>query len=545
MAARLRIGLAATGTVLLGVEPALHPRPLLAAIGLAILAVTGLVHSLDISQRMLAWEEAVACSAGVLIVTLGTGTVNALTVIWLVSAAVGVIARGGRVGPAGQVLVVAVLASPAIRMGVNVDTVSVLASGCALLLAVGRITLQTNDLLRDPLTGALSHAAFDAQFARLAAHGDPHRPLGVVLIDLDDFSAINRQRGNRSGDAVLISSAETIDAASGGHGLVGRTGGDTFAALILGESPDAVASRILSALGQRGMAASAGTSSSPRDGTEARSLLAAAEVGLRLSKRAGKGRSTGYRGPQLTLGAAPDRAASALDRLCRGDDITIALQPIVDLESRAPAMCEALARFDVRETGEGPMTWFTLADRFGRRRELETTCVRLALEKLDDLAPDCRLTVNVSSDLLGDERLMELLETASQPDRIVVEVTERQAVRAETGFEVAVDRLRERGVAFAVDDVGVGHAGLAQIALVRPEFLKLDRSVVRALPTTPDRMVFARALNRFVAGSGTVVVAEGIETEVELGAVRAAGIELGQGFLLGKPARVSGQPLRV
>ena len=135
---------------------------------------------------------------------------------------------------------VAVLASPVLRFGFTVDTVSLFASGCGLLLAVGRISDETTQMLRDPLTGSLSRAAFDAQFERLVAHAvhsDPHRPMGIILLDLDDLGRVNKRRGHRVGDTVLVDAAETICQTLRVHDIVGRVGGDEFAVLVIGERP--------------------------------------------------------------------------------------------------------------------------------------------------------------------------------------------------------------------------------------------------------------------------------------------------------------------
>ncbi len=544
LAARIRVGLAAVGTILLGVEPALHPRPLAAAIGLAVLAVTGLVHGSEAGERWSRVEESLACSAGVLIVTLGSGAITALTLIWLASAAVGVVARGGQVGTAGRVLVVSVLLSPMLRFGVSVDSVSLLATGCGLLLAVGRMSGETAELLRDPLTGTLSRAAFDAQFERLAAHADPHRALGVVLIDLDDFGAVNKRRGHRVGDMVLVAAAQAVKNTLRDYDLLGRVGGDEFAILVIGERPALVADRVLAALAAAGIDASAGVASSPRDGTDARTLLTAADIALRLSKRQGKRQTTSYIGPRLT-GLAHEGAGDALDRLCAGEGVDIALQPIVNLNGGTAHAYEALARFDVREAVDGPLAWFTLADRFGRRRDLERACARAAIARLKDLPAAAELTVNLSPDMLDDELLLELVELTEDSDRLVLEVTERQAVHAEVQVTAAIARWRQHGVDFAVDDVGAGHAGLGQLALVRPEYLKLDRTIVQGLHETPDRATFVRSLTEYVQSSHTRVIAEGIETEADLEAVRAAGIELGQGYLFGRPTIKLDHPVAV
>lgn len=544
VAARIRVGLAAVGTVLLGLEPALHPHPLAAAVGLGVLAVTGLFQGSDGSERWSRIEEALACSAGVLIVTLGDGTITALTLIWLGGVAVGVLARGGIAGHAGRVLIAGVLLSPLLRFGPTVDSVGLLATGCGLLFAVGRMSEETTELLRDPLTGTLSRAAFDAQFERLAAHADPHHALGVVIIDLDDFGAVNKQRGHRVGDMVLVAATQAMTSTLRDYDLLGRVGGDEFAILVIGEQPALVADRVLLALATAGIDASAGVACSPRDGRDARTLLTAADIALRLAKRHGKGQRTSYIGPRLT-GLAAEGAGDALDRLCAGEGIDIALQPIVDLGGGDVHAYEALARFDVREAVDGPLAWFTLADRFGRRRDLERACVRAALPRLKDVPAGARLAINLSPDMLDDELLLELVELTAGADRLVLEVTERQAVHAEGQVLAAIDRWRACGVDFAVDDVGAGHAGLGQLALVRPEYLKLDRTIVHGMHETPDRATFVRSLTEYVQASQTRVIAEGIETDADLAAVREAGIELVQGFFLGRPTMQLDGPVTV
>lgn len=535
LAARIRVALAAVGTVLLGVDPGLHPRPVAAATGLGILALTSLVREPDVGTRRIRTEEVLACTAGVLIVTLGGGRVNALTVIWLVAATAGVVARGGAAGPLGRILVVAVLASPLVRWGVTADAVSVLAAGCGLLLAVGRLSQETTELLRDPLTKTMSRAAFEAQFARLAAHADPHRPLGIVLIDLDEFRALNRRRGHRAGDALLILATRAISASLDEDALISRAGPDEFAVLVIGERPGPIAERLLAALSDVGIAAGAGTATSPRDGTDVRGLLAAAEVALRLSKHKGRPRVTNYSGPRHASVSA-DGALAALDRLCAGDGVAMALQPIFDIETGAPRAYEALARFWVSEASESPLAWFELAESNGCRRELERACVRAAAARLDELPAGVALTLNVSADMLDDEATLAAIESARGDGELIVEVTERQPVQAERQVVASTMRLRASGVAFAVDDVGAGHAGLGQLALVRPEYLKLDRSVIRGIHDEADRATFVRSLTEYVQGSGTRVIAEGVETEADMAAVRAAGIGLVQGFLLGRPA---------
>ncbi|MEA2166870.1 MAG: hypothetical protein QOF76_170, partial [Solirubrobacteraceae bacterium] len=313
LAARVRIGLAAVGAGVLAAEPSLHPHPGLAVAGLAILAVTGILQTFDVPDRWLRIEETVACVAGVLIVTFGAAGVTGLTLLWMASVATGVVARGGRVGAIGRILIVAILASPLVLHGVSVDGVSLLAAGLGLLLTVGRISVETSELLRDPLTGVLSRGAFETQVERWARHASTARPAGLIMIDLDDFGSVNKRHGHRAGDLFLQRAVGRINGAVRGQDLVGRVGGDEFAILTAGEPPEALAQRIVDAVAGAGIGASAGVAFAPRDGSDMRTLFAAADVAMRRAKRQGKGCVSVYGGPPLE----GEDVSQALARLCR------------------------------------------------------------------------------------------------------------------------------------------------------------------------------------------------------------------------------------
>ncbi len=288
--------------------------------------------------------------------------------------------------------------------------------------------------------------------------------------------------------------------------------------LVPGGDGGTVAERMVAAVKAAGLSASAGVA----QGAD----LASADVALRTSKREGKGRVTIYDGPSA-------HADAELERLCGGEDIDIELQPIIDLTTGAVHAYEALARF---AHGERPAPWFSLADRLGRRPALERACLRAALARLADLPAGCSLTVNLSADLIPDPEVLAMIEAESASDRLVIEVSERQTVSADLDVLAAIIRLRARRVRFAVNNVGVGHAGLGQLAAARPEYLKLDRSIVRGIADDADRTRFMRSFSSFVRDTGCQVIAEGIESDEDLAAARSSGIEFAQGFLLGRPA---------
>ena len=544
-AARVRILLALVGGGLLAVDPALTSQPVPAAIGFAVIGVTGIVEWAVQNERWLAVEEALSCVAVVCMVGFNGGDVNLVSMLWLVAAASGVLARGGRVGVVSRVVVVGTLLSPVVTQGaMSPEAIGFAAASVALLLATGRISRETAELLHrarhdaahDSLTGLLSRASFRSQVDRLTAVATVDRPATLIAMDLDDFGAINKRLGHAAGDRLLVQAARAMEETLREGDVLGRLGGDEFAALVFCEDPVPVAERLLDAVasnGVRGSSGCAGIASSPHDGIGAEALLAAADVALRISKRAGRNAVSVYQGAPIAAGGA-DGARAALERLCHGYGLRMTTQPIVDLESGHIHAYEALARFATRG-GEGPLHWFALADEFGLRAELELACLEASLALLPKLPDDTRLSANLSAPLLVDPRTAELLDASEDLSRLIIEVTEETLVRHGEAVDRTLASLRRRGVQFAVDDVGAGYSGLSQLATLRPTYLKLDRGLVSEIAREPARVELVRALSVYARGTGGLLVAEGVETAEQLAHVRAAGAPLAQGYLLARP----------
>jgi diguanylate cyclase (GGDEF)-like protein len=544
-AARVRILLALVGGGLLAVDPALTSHPVPAAIGFAVIGVTGVFEWAVQTERWLAVEEALSCVAVVCMVGFSAGEVNLVSMLWLVAAASGVLARGGRVGVVGRAVVAGTLLSPIVTQGVmSPEAIGFAAASIALLLATGRISRETAELLHrarhdaahDSLTGLLSRASFRSQVDRLTAVATAERPATLIAIDLDDFGAINKRLGHAAGDRLLVQAARAMEETLREGDVLGRLGGDEFAALVFCEDPVPVAKRLLDAVasnGVRGSSGCAGIASSPRDGIGAEALLAAADVALRISKRAGRHAVRVYQGAPIAAGGA-DGARAALERLSHGYGLRMTTQPIVDLESGRIHAYEALARFATRG-GEGPLHWFALADEFGLRAELELACLDASLALLPKLPDGSRLSANLSAPLLVDPRTSDLLDASGDVSRLIIEVTEETLVRHGEAVDRTLASLRRRGVLFAVDDVGAGYSGLSQLATLRPTYLKLDRGLVSEIAREPARVELVRALSDYARGTGGMLVAEGVETAEQLAHVRAAGAPLAQGYLLARP----------
>ena len=224
-------------------------------------------------------------------------------------------------------------------------------------------------------------------------------------------------------------------------------------------------------------------------------------------------------------------------RLADGDGLNIALQPIVDLDSRKVVGAEALARF-TDERGERMPTEETFLDAhaLGLGVQLELAIVELALRNQERLPRGMYLALNVSPALLADGELESLVARGEHGDRpLVVELTEHQAVEDYGLLGEALERLRGLGVRVAVDDVGSGFASFRHVTRVNPEILKLDRSLVCGIDEDPVRQSLASAIVAFARDVGAIVVSEGIESENELSCLMDLAIGCGQGFYLARP----------
>ncbi len=228
------------------------------------------------------------------------------------------------------------------------------------------------------------------------------------------------------------------------------------------------------------------------------------------------------------------QARERIARLVDGHGLDIALQPIVALDSGGVVGAEALARFTGEDGTQLPTEeTFVDAHALDLGIELELAVVELALSRHDRLPADLYLACNVSPAVLTRPELAALFADHDRP--LVVELTEHDPVEDYAELDAALTRLRHDGARVAVDDVGSGFASFRHVTRVRPEILKLDRTLVCGIDEDPVRQSLASAIVAFARDIGATVVSEGIESEEELTCLVDLSVGCGQGFLLGRP----------
>jgi EAL domain-containing protein (putative c-di-GMP-specific phosphodiesterase class I)/CheY-like chemotaxis protein len=211
----------------------------------------------------------------------------------------------------------------------------------------------------------------------------------------------------------------------------------------------------------------------------------------------------------------------------------LVFQPIFELRSGTVVGAEALSRFTLPPP-RPPDEWFRDAAEVGMATVLESAAGGAALEGMADLPRGAHLSINVSPATIVDPMFARLFDGAAV-DHVVIEVTEHAPVRDYGRLAAALQPLRDRGLRLAVDDAGSGYAGLRHILRLGPDILKLDIDLTRGIGKDRARHAMSVALIRFAEEMGMVIVAEGIETEDELAALRELGVPWGQGYLLGRP----------
>jgi EAL domain-containing protein (putative c-di-GMP-specific phosphodiesterase class I) len=225
-------------------------------------------------------------------------------------------------------------------------------------------------------------------------------------------------------------------------------------------------------------------------------------------------------------------ASDGLDELFADGGLRIALQPIVTLATGRVICHEALARFPSRP-GRAIPDVFHAAHDAGAGPRLEALAVRRALER-PGRPPGTALSVNLSVSTLCAPELWEALP--ADLTGVIIEITEDELFGAGSVLEDALARLRAAGARIALDDAGAGYSGLQQIVRVRPDIVKLDRSLVFGVARDPARAALVASFASFASQTGGAVCAEGIERREDLRAVADLDIAYAQGFLLGRPS---------
>lgn len=410
----------------------------------------------------------------------------------------------------------------------------------------------------DPLTRQGNRRAIGRALVNEAARVQRSgSSLLAVLIDCDDFKAINDRYGHAGGDVVLQAVARRLRGALRPTDHLGRIGGDEFLVL-LPETSYAeglqISERLREAVSRRPielhqesveMTASIGVAAVPSACDALDEVISLTGLSLKRSKRRGKNRVSAN--AALTTRRPARSKARAVERLRAGEGLHAICQPIFDLGDRRLVGFELLSRSDEPDY-EMPGDFFRAPDGDTARFQIDLHCLRNCAASASRL-PGVRKHLNLLPGTLVSEPtevVLDVLRRSGDPSDFVIELSEQQMVGDPLALREPVRKLREAGVIVAIDDVGFGKSSLEALILLEPSLVKIDRRFTRGLVEAPgSRQSLARLVN-VLRALEISSVAMGIEAAEELSAVGALGIPAGQGYLLGLPSRLetwSDEPL--
>ncbi|KXF76796.1 hypothetical protein ATN84_12315 [Paramesorhizobium deserti] len=406
----------------------------------------------------------------------------------------------------------------------------------------------------DPLTGAANRTVFTREIERAACNlADGGRAFGVLLIDLDDFKAVNDTLGHAAGDALLIEVTKRLKKRVREADIVARLGGDEFAILAPGlearEQIEVLARRIgqelssITSVDSRPVriGASIGGAVAPIDATEADDLLRCADLALYRAKGSSKGVVRFFE-PEMDAQVSERRL---LEMDLRNADIASQFeahfQPILSVQTGKLCGFEALMRWRHPSRGMVPPSEFIpLAEETGQVDRLGCWMLREACAQAVSWPDPLMVAVNVSPVQFRSGGLLEAIEEALSSsglaaDRLEIEITESVLLDDSAANLALLRQLRERGVRIALDDFGTGFSSLHYLKQFPFNRLKIDRSFVREIDNSRESLAIVRAIIGLGASLGIDTTAEGVETAAQLERLRAERCGELQGFLFSPP----------
>lgn len=232
---------------------------------------------------------------------------------------------------------------------------------------------------------------------------------------------------------------------------------------------------------------------------------------------------------------------SRLNEILSQRQLSALFQPIIDMQRGEIIGYEGLIRGPSDSPLHSPMNLFKVARAHNLGVEIEHLCRRVTISRFAELNLPGKLFLNVSPEMLlqpqarHGETLGYIEEVGLPPDRVIIELTENQPTYDYELLREAVMHYRGMGFRIAIDDLGEGFSSLRLWSELRPEYVKIDKHFVHGINQDPVKLQFVRSIQEIAEESGSIVIAEGIETQTELLLVRDLGIACGQGYHIGRP----------
>ena len=410
----------------------------------------------------------------------------------------------------------------------------------------------------DALTGLQNRASLERELSRAIKRSNRHRMrFAVMFIDLDRFKQINDTLGHGVGDMMIRVCGERLKALLREDDTVARFGGDEFVLLLENlSSPSDAAVLAKKALAcfeepfltgghELHISASIGVSVYPEDGVDAETLVKNADTAMYRAKERGRGSYCFYTAQMNAQGTERLMLESGLRRAVDRGELELHYQPKLELETQRIVGVEALMRWRHPALGMvSPAQFIPIAEETGLiepigRWALERACAdAVAWRALG--VPALQVSVNVSPRQLGSRSIINeiraiLDSTGLEPELLELEITEGAMMKNPEHAVKLLEDIRALGIGLAIDDFGTGYSSLSYLRRFPLSTVKIDRAFINDVSENADAQALVDSIITLAHGLRMKVVAEGVETMVQLDHLRSRGCDEIQGFLLCKP----------
>jgi diguanylate cyclase (GGDEF)-like protein/PAS domain S-box-containing protein len=383
--------------------------------------------------------------------------------------------------------------------------------------------------------------------------------LAMLFIDMDRFKNINDTLGHQVGDGLLMAVGQRLRALVRDCDIVARLGGDEFVVVLTGIGPDgeraasAVAGKVLAELGRpyqvRGhhlhSTPSIGIALFPADGGDADTLMRNADTAMYHAKSVGRNNFQFFESAMNEASAERLLLEDGLRTAITSGELSLHYQPQLDLPSGQVVGLEALLRWRHPVLGMvPPLKFIPVAEDTGQIEAIGLWVLEQALAQIAIWRRaghhEMRVAVNLSAHQLRSGKFTEHVSRALSlhglpGEALELEITESVAMRDPARTAELLRQLRRHGVALAIDDFGTGYSSLAYLKQLPLSCLKLDRSFVMDIESDPNDAAICTATIQLAHSLGLGVVAEGVETSVQLEFLRRLGCDIVQGYYISKP----------
>jgi len=410
----------------------------------------------------------------------------------------------------------------------------------------------------DPLTGLPNRVLLDDRLAQAMAHADRDgRSFAVLVCDLDRFKLVNDSLGHRAGDELLQEVARRLGAVVRTVDTVARFGGDEFvlvATSIAGPEDAArlahsVIEALLSPVRIAGIdihtSPSIGIALYPADGASIEALLAHADAAMYTAKERGRGNAQRYQAGMQGSSENRVQLESDLHAALGLQQFELYYQPKVDAHAGTVRSAEALIRWMHPERGiVSPADFIPLAEECGLIGAIGEWVIREACRQArawqDAGVPTLRVSVNLSASQFRDGGLVDSIQRALddadlEARYLEVELTEGAVMTDPEQSVTILEQLSAMGVLVSVDDFGTGYSSMSYLRRFPIDKLKIDRVFINEIASRPEDASIVCAIVSLAHSLRLKVVAEGVETPVQLDYLRAAGCDEYQGFHFSRP----------